>query len=128
MSQTWHAFIREHISPPAFSNMPRPSYLSSWEAAYFDINENKVLELADRANRLGLEMLVIDDGWFLGRNDDTSSLGDWTSDPNKFPNGITQLAGIVKAKGLKFGLWIEPEMVSERSHCLLYTSPSPRDS
>jgi alpha-galactosidase len=115
MSQTWHQFIKEKISPEQFQGQPRPTYLNSWEAAYFDIDEQKVLELADRTKALGLQMLVVDDGWFEGRNNDTTSLGDWYSDKVKFPNGIETVAGKVKAKGLKFGLWYEPEMVNPES-------------
>lgn len=115
MSQVWHRFIKQHISPPQFENVPRPTYLNSWEAAYFDINENMALELADQAKSLGLEMLVVDDGWFQGRADDTSSLGDWFSDKKKFPNGIESVAAKVQQKGLKFGLWFEPEMVNPDS-------------
>ena len=115
MSQIWHAFIKEKISPPQFKGVARPTYLNSWEAAYFDINEETVLELADRTKSLGLEMLVVDDGWFEGRNDDHTSLGDWFSDKEKFPDGIESVAAQVKAKGLKFGLWFEPEMVNPES-------------
>lgn len=115
MSQIWHKFVKEKISPPQFKGKARPTYLNSWEAAYFDINEDKVLELADRTKSLGLDMLVVDDGWFEGRDDDTSSLGDWFSDQQKFPNGIEAVAAKVKAKGLKFGLWFEPEMVNPDS-------------
>ncbi|WP_147250886.1 alpha-galactosidase [Arenicella xantha] len=115
MSQVWHRFVREQISPPAFKSQPRPTYLNSWEAAYFDIDEDSVLALADRTKALGLEMLVVDDGWFEGRNDDTTSLGDWFADAKKFPNGIESVAAKVKAKGLKFGLWFEPEMVNPDS-------------
>ena len=115
MSQAWHAFIRDKISPPQFSGVARPTYLNSWEAAYFDVNEDVVLDLAEQAKSLGLEMLVVDDGWFQGRNDDTSSLGDWVADKTKFPNGIESVAAKVREKGLKFGLWFEPEMVNENS-------------
>lgn len=115
MSQTWHAFIRDKISPPQFVNQARPTYLNSWEAAYFDVNDELVDALADRAKSLGLEMLVVDDGWFRGRDDDTSSLGDWFSDDAKFPNGIEAAAARVRDRGLKFGLWFEPEMVNEDS-------------
>jgi len=115
MSQIWHAFIKEQVSPPQFNGVPRPTYLNSWEAAYFDVNEGVVQSLAEKAKSMGLEMLVLDDGWFAGRNDDTTSLGDWFSDPRKFPNGIEQAAKRVKELGLKFGLWFEPEMVNEDS-------------
>jgi alpha-galactosidase len=115
MSQIWHRFIKQKVSPEAFIGKPRPTYLNSWEAAYFDIDEAKVLALADRTKSLGLQMLVVDDGWFEGRNDDTTSLGDWYSDKLKFPNGIAAVAAKVKAKGLKFGLWYEPEMVNPKS-------------
>jgi len=115
MSQIWHQFVKEKISPPQFKGQARPTYLNSWEAAYFDINEDKVLELADRTKSLGLQMLVVDDGWFEGRDDDTTSLGDWFSDQRKFPNGIAAVAAKVKDKGLKFGLWLEPEMVNSKS-------------
>ena len=115
MSHIWHDFIRDKISPPAFRHVPRPTYLNTWEAAYFDVNENKVLTLADKAKTLGVDMLVLDDGWFKGRNDDTTSLGDWTADPARFPSDINALAAKVKAKGLKFGLWFEPEMVNPDS-------------
>lgn len=115
MSQIWHAFIKEKISPEYFKGKARPTYLNSWEAAYFDINEEKVLELADRTKSLGLQMLVVDDGWFEGRDDDTTSLGDWFSDKRKFPNGIESVAAKVQDKGLKFGLWFEPEMVNPES-------------
>ncbi len=115
MSQVWHGFVKNHISPPQFANQARPTYLNSWEAAYFDINEDVVLELADRTKDLGLDMLVVDDGWFEGRDDDTTSLGDWFSDTRKFPNGIEHVGALVKEKGLKFGLWFEPEMVNPKS-------------
>ncbi len=115
MSHIWHDFIREKISPPQFKHKPRPTYLNTWEAAYFDVNENKVLALADKAKEVGVDMLVLDDGWFEGRRDDTSSLGDWVADKERFPSGIPWLASKVKAKGLKFGIWFEPEMVNPRS-------------
>ncbi len=115
MSRIWHDFIREKISPPNFKNKARPTYLNTWEAAYFDVNEDKVLALADKAKNVGVDMLVLDDGWFEGRKDDTSSLGDWVADTERFPNGIPWLAGKVKAKGLKFGIWFEPEMVNPKS-------------
>ena len=115
LSNHWHAFIREKITPKRFKSAPRPTYLNSWEAAYFDIDETKVLSLADKANEIDVEMLVLDDGWFEGRNDATSSLGDWRADKSRFPSGIPALAAKIKAKGLKFGIWFEPEMVSPKS-------------
>ena len=115
LSHHWHDFIREKVTPERFKDMPRPTYLNTWEAAYFDVDENKVLELADKANDIGVDMLVLDDGWFEGRQDDTSSLGDWRADKTRFPSGIPALAAKVKAKGLKFGIWFEPEMVNPRS-------------
>lgn len=115
MSHIWHQFVRERITPERFAKMPRPSYLNTWEACYFDVTSEKVLALADKAVELGLDMIVLDDGWFVGRNDDTTSLGDWVADETKMPEGIPWLAAQVKAKGLKFGLWVEPEMVSPDS-------------
>ena len=122
MSHIWHDFVRNKISPPKFRHQPRPSYLNTWEACYFDVDEDKVLALADQANSIGVDMLVLDDGWFQGRNDDTSSLGDWTADRDRFPSGIPALAAQIKAKGLKFGIWFEPEMVSPKSQ-LFKTHP-----
>ncbi len=115
MSHLWHDFIRDRVSPTRFRHVPRSSYLNTWEAAYFDIDEDKVLDLADTAKSIGAQMLVLDDGWFEGRKDDTSSLGDWIADKDRFPSGIPSLASKVKAKGLKFGIWFEPEMVNPKS-------------
>lgn len=115
MSHIWHGFIRDKITPERFATMPRPSYLNTWEAAYFDINETKVMDLAHQAKSIGVDMLVLDDGWFEGRCDDTSSLGDWRADTERFASGIPNLAAKVKALGLKFGLWFEPEMVNPKS-------------
>jgi len=115
MSQIWHGFVKEKVSPPQFKGVARPTYLNSWEAGYFDVSEQVVLDLAAKAKSLGLEMLVLDDGWFVGRDDDTSSLGDWFSDESKFPNGVEAVAKQVNDMGLKFGLWFEPEMVNKRS-------------
>ena len=115
MSHAFHDFVRARITPERFTDKPRPTYLNTWEAAYFDVDETKVLDLADKAVEVGVDMLVLDDGWFEGRQDDTSSLGDWTPDRARFPSGIPALAERVKAKGLKFGIWFEPEMVNPES-------------
>lgn len=115
MSRLWHDFIRDKVSPPKFKNRARPTYINSWEASYFDIDEDKVLALSDKAVQLGVDMVVVDDGWFKGRRNDKTSLGDWTEDEGRFPSGMDALAKAVKAKGLKFGLWFEPEMVSPDS-------------
>lgn len=115
MSAKWHDFIRAKVSPEGFKNKPRPTYLNTWEAAYFDVTEDKVLTLVDKAVEIGVDMLVLDDGWFEGRQDDSSSLGDWRADKTRFPSGIPSLAKRIKAKGLKFGVWFEPEMVNPNS-------------
>lgn len=115
MSHIWHSFIREKITPVSFKNKPRPTYINTWESSYFKVNQAEVLNLADKAVSIGLEMVVLDDGWFEGRTDDTSSLGDWYADANRFPDGIQDLAIKIKNKGLKFGIWVEPEMINTRS-------------
>ena len=115
MSHIWHNFIREKVTPERFARAPRPTYLNTWEAAYFDIDENKVMDLAHQAKLVGVDMLVLDDGWFEGRRDDTSSLGDWRADRERFASGIPSLAAKVKEQGLKFGIWFEPEMVNPKS-------------
>lgn len=115
LSHVWHDFIRAKITPERFRDTSRPTYLNTWEAAYFDVSEQSVLQLADEAADLGVEMLVLDDGWFKGRTDDRRALGDWIADPERFPSGIPALAQHVRDRGLKFGIWLEPEMVSPDS-------------
>lgn len=90
--------------------------LNNWEATYFNFNEEKLLQLAQKAKEIGVELFVLDDGWFGKRDGDTTSLGDWDTYLTKLPNGIGNLAKQIKSLGLKFGLWFEPEMVNIKSH------------
>jgi alpha-galactosidase len=115
MSHTFHTLYQQYLCPKSFRNQERPIVLNTWEANYFDISEEKSEKLAEAAAQIGIEMFVLDDGWFGKRNDDTSSLGDWMENKDKLPNGIAGLAEAVKNKGMKFGLWFEPEMISPNS-------------
>lgn len=115
LSLKLHAFVREHIVRGVWKHKVRPVLLNSWEACYFKIDERKLLQLAKAGKEAGVELFVMDDGWFLGRNDDTSSLGDWEADPKKLPGGIASLSTKIKALGMDFGIWVEPEMISEKS-------------
>ena len=92
LSRQLHSFIREHIVRGVWKRRPRPVLLNSWEACYFKIDERKLLQLAKAGADVGVELFVMDDGWFSGRNDDTSSLGDWEPDPKKLPGGIASLS------------------------------------
>ena len=112
LSQNMHAFIREHVVRGYWKDKIRPVLLNSWEASYFDINEAKLLKLAKAAAKVGVELLVMDDGWFGERNDDLRSLGDWTANKKKLPNGVKGLCDKVNELGLDFGIWVEPEMVN----------------
>ena len=112
MSRRMHAFVREHIVRGEWKRKPRPVLLNSWEAAYFNIDEKKLLNLAKAGKSVGIELFVMDDGWFGQRTDDTRSLGDWTPNPKKLPHGLKGLCDGVKALGLGFGIWVEPEMVN----------------
>lgn len=112
MSQRMHAFIRKCICRGEWRDKVRPVLLNSWEAAYFDIDENKLLKLAKAGKEAGIELFVMDDGWFGHRDDDSSSLGDWYVNPKKLPNGIDGLCKKINALGLDFGIWVEPEMVN----------------
>ncbi len=116
MSRHMHDFIREHIVRGEWKHKARPVLLNSWEAAYFDINEHKLLQLAKAAKSVGAELFVMDDGWFGTRDDDTQSLGDWEVNRRKLPGGLEGLARKVRALGLDFGLWVEPEMVNVNSN------------
>ena len=115
LSQTFHRFIRDNLCRSKFSNAPRPVLLNSWEACYFDFDADKLLALAREAKDLGVDMLVLDDGWFGKRDDDLSGLGDWQVNEKKLPGGLAPLIRQINDLGLKFGIWIEPEMVSEDS-------------
>ena len=115
MSQNMHQFVRECIVRGAWKKKARPVLLNSWEAAYFNINESKLLKLAKAGKDAGIELFVMDDGWFGTRDDDTQSLGDWYPNLKKLPNGIKGIADKVNKLGLEFGLWVEPEMVNVNS-------------
>jgi alpha-galactosidase len=118
MSQTFHTLMQENIARGPWKKKERPILINNWEGTYFNFHEDDLLEMAKEAKELGIELFVLDDGWFLNRNDDTSSLGDWITDPDKLPNGMGALSRKIEEMGLKFGLWFEPEMVNENS--LLY--------
>ena len=115
MSRQFHRAIREHLLRDVWKDRRKPVLVNSWEAAYFDFDTPKLLRLAREAADLGVELFVLDDGWFGHRNDDSSSLGDWWANEKKPPGGLGALAAEINALGMEFGLWIEPEMVSEDS-------------
>ncbi len=115
MSQNMHCFVREHIVRGEWKHRARPVLLNSWEAAYFKIDERKLLRLARAAKDAGMELFVMDDGWFGKRSDDKSSLGDWSVNEKKLPHGLTGLADKINAMGLDFGIWVEPEMINQDS-------------
>jgi alpha-galactosidase len=114
-SRIMHAFERQEILPDRAAPHPRPVLYNSWEATTFDVNEAGQKQLADKAAKIGVELFVMDDGWFGQRNDDHAGLGDWTVNPQKFPNGLKGLIDYVNGLGMKFGLWVEPEMVNPNS-------------
>ncbi len=115
MSRIFHKLYAERLARGYWRDRERPVLINNWEATYFDFNEQKILDLAECAKKVGIDMVVLDDGWFGKRNDDKSSLGDWFEDKEKLPGGIASLSRKVKEMGLKFGLWFEPEMVSPDS-------------
>jgi alpha-galactosidase len=115
MSHTFHSLYQTRLARGRFRDKERPVLINNWEATYFNFNEQKLLEIARESKKLGVELFVLDDGWFGKRDNDTTSLGDWFVDRNKLPNGLETLAGKINAEGLKFGLWFEPEMVSVES-------------
>ena len=115
LSRNLHAFIRSHILRGCWKDKERPILLNSWEACYFDLSESRLLSLAKTAKDAGIELFVMDDGWFKGRNSDSTSLGDWEADPKKLPGGLRSLSEKVHALGLLFGIWVEPEMVNVNS-------------
>lgn len=115
MSQTFHKLYRTRLARGTWRDKVRPILINSWEAFYFDFDAPKLLGLADAAADLGMELFVLDDGWFGKRDDSTSSLGDWYPNEEKLKGTLKELAEKINAKGLKFGLWIEPEMTNKDS-------------
>jgi alpha-galactosidase len=115
LSGAYHDLFRERMARGSWRDNPRPIVINNWEATYFDFDEPTLLAIAAAAKKLGIEMFVLDDGWFGRRDDDSSSLGDWKVNTAKLPGGIESVARKVEALGMRFGIWIEPEMVSRRS-------------
>ena len=115
LAQTFHGFLRKAVLPARAEWTPRKVHLNSWEALGFDLSEPGLVALAESAAALGIERFVLDDGWFGGRRDDRTSLGDWFVSPDVFPNGLAPLIARVHELGMDFGLWVEPEMVSPDS-------------
>lgn len=112
VSQTFASYTREVLQQ---GSQQRPVIYNSWYATGFDVNEEQQLAIAKVAKEIGVEMFVIDDGWFKGRVNDRGGLGDWTVDKNKFPNGLKPLIKKINDMGMDFGIWVEPEMVNPNS-------------
>ncbi|MDK2999963.1 alpha-galactosidase [Clostridium perfringens] len=112
MSQIYHNLYRKRLCRGIYRDKVRPILINNWEATYFDFNEVKIKEIAKEASKLGMELFVLDDGWFGNRNDDKSSLGDWFVNESKLKGGLSKLAKDINNMGLEFGLWFEPEMIS----------------
>lgn len=115
MSHTFHGLYRERLARGQWRDQSAPILINNWEATYFDFSEEKILELAKESKELGVELFVLDDGWFGKRNSNKSSLGDWFPNLEKLPEGIKGLSKKITDLGLKFGLWFEPEMISNDS-------------
>lgn len=115
MSRSLHAFIREHIVRGEWQHKARPILINSWESAYFDFKEKDLCKLAKTAKDVGIELFVMDDGWFGKRSNDACSLGDWYVNEKKLPGGLEGISDRIHAMGLDFGIWVEPEMVNEDS-------------
>lgn len=115
MSRSFHDLFRRHLIRGEYKDKKRPILINNWEATYFDFNTEKLIAIAKQASELGIEMLVMDDGWFGHRNDDNSSLGDWFVNEQKLPGGLKYLVDEVNRLGMKFGIWLEPEMISPDS-------------
>ena len=115
LSNNYHRIIRENVIDRKYRKFKRPVLINNWEATYFDFDNEKILDLADRAKELGIDMLVLDDGWFGKRIDDNAGLGDWFVNEEKIKGGLKLLSGEINKRGMKFGLWFEPEMVNEDS-------------
>lgn len=115
MSHIYHNLYKNRLCRGKYRDEVRPILINNWEATYFDFNERKIKKIAKEASELGIELFVLDDGWFGNRNDDTSSLGDWFVNEKKLKGGLASLAADINKMGLKFGLWFEPEMISPNS-------------
>ncbi|WP_296721067.1 alpha-galactosidase [Erythrobacter sp.] len=116
LSQAFHTHLRAKVLPARANWSPRKVHLNSWEALGFDLSQDKLIALAEDAAALGIERFVLDDGWFAGRRNDQTSLGDWTVSPEVFPAGLDPLIARAHELGMDFGLWVEPEMVSPESN------------
>lgn len=115
LSRIYHDAYRSNLIRSKYVNSPRPVLVNNWEATYFDFNEEKLFNIAKTAKEIGLDMFVLDDGWFGNRNSDYTSLGDWQVNEEKIRGGLPKLVQRINGLGMKFGLWIEPEMISEDS-------------
>lgn len=111
MSQSYHDAFREHLINPRFVKKTRPLLINNWEATYFDFDNKKLMDIIDAASGTGIDTFVLDDGWFGKRDDDFSGLGDWVVNEKKLEGGLKTVIDYAHKKGLKFGLWFEPEMV-----------------
>lgn len=116
LSQNMHSFVKEHIVRGKYKKKERPILLNSWEASYFDIDKAGLVKLAKEGKNVGIELFVMDDGWFGKRDDDSHSLGDWEVNEKKLPGGLDALAKEINKLGMEFGIWVEPEMISVQSN------------
>lgn len=115
MTSTFHDLYREHLIRKSWVYSERPVLINNWEGTYFDFDEKKIFDIAKEASKHGIEMLVLDDGWFGKRNDDRTSLGDWVVNEDKLKGGLRKLVNNINSLGMKFGIWFEPEMISHES-------------
>ncbi len=115
LSHNFHKIIRNNVCRGKYKLINRPVLINNWEATYFDFDEEKIFDIAKTASQLGVDMMVLDDGWFGKRDSDTSGLGDWFVNENKIHGGLKKLVDRINSLGMKFGIWFEPEMISEDS-------------